>query len=109
MRRGELYRVHKPGGDPKQYRTFVIVSRQALIDTRFSTVICAPVFTSGEGLSTQVMIDIDEGLKHSSWIMCDNLLSLKKSDLTYYVGKLSDGKMVELNRALKMALDLSYQ
>ena len=108
MRRGELYRVYKPSGDPKQYRTFVIVSRQALIDTRFSTVICAPVFTSGEGLSTQVMVGIEEGLKHSCWIMCDNLLSLQKSDLTQYVGKLSDSKIVELNRALKMALDLSY-
>ena len=31
MKRGELYRVHKPGGDPKQYRVFVVVSRQVLI------------------------------------------------------------------------------
>ena len=53
MRRGELYRVYKPGGDPKQYRTFVIVSRQILIDSQFSTVICAPVFSHGEGLSSQ--------------------------------------------------------
>ena len=28
VKRGELYRVHKPAGHPKQYRTFVIVSRQ---------------------------------------------------------------------------------
>src|SRR5260221_4245301 len=65
--RGELYRVSKPGGDPKQHRTFVIVSRQALIDSRFSTVICAPVFSNGEGLSTQVRVGPDEGLKHQSW------------------------------------------
>jgi mRNA interferase MazF len=52
MRRGELYRVYKPGGDLKQYRTFVVVSRQVLIDSKFSTVICAPVFSRGEGLST---------------------------------------------------------
>ena len=52
MNSGELYRVHKPGGDPKEYRAFVVVSRQVLIDSRFSTVICAPVFTSGEALST---------------------------------------------------------
>jgi mRNA interferase MazF len=53
VKRGELYRVHKPGGDPKQYRAFVIVSRQILIDSQFSTVVCAPVFTHGDGLSTQ--------------------------------------------------------
>ena len=106
MRRGELYRVHKPGGDPKQYRVFVIVSRQVLADSRFSTLICAPVFSSGEGLSTQVAVGPDEGLKHDSWIMCDNLVSLKKADLTHFLGSLSRSKLAELNQALKMALDL---
>ena len=106
MRRGELYRVRKPGGDAKQYRIFVIVSRQVLIDSRFSTVICAPVFSSGEGLSTQIAIGTDEGLKHESWIMCDNLVSLRKADLTQFLGTLSRSKIVELNQALKMALDL---
>jgi mRNA interferase MazF len=106
MTRGELYRVFKPGGDPKQYRVFVIVSRQVLIDSKFSTVICAPVFSSGEGLSTQVPVDLEEGLKHSSWIMCDNLVSLRKADLRNYVGSLSPAKLLELSRALRMALDL---
>jgi len=106
MKRGELYRVYKPGGDPKEYRVFVIVSRPVLIDSRFSTVICAPVFTSGEGLSTQIAIGPDEGLKHPSWIMCDNLVSMRKTDLTNYIGSLGPAKLVELNRALRMALDL---
>ena len=106
MRRGELYRVYKPGGDPKQYRTFVIVSRRALVDSKFSTVICAPVFSSGQGLSTQVPVGADEGLKHASWIMCDNLVSLRKADLSNFVGSLPKSRIVELDRALKMALDL---
>jgi mRNA interferase MazF len=106
MNRGEFYRVSKPGGDRKQHRVFVVVSRQVLIDSKFSTVICAPVFTNGEGLSTQVAVDLEEGMQHSSWIMCDNLVSLRKVDLTNYVGSLSPAKLLELNRALKMALDL---
>jgi len=106
MTRGELYRVRKPGGDPKQYRIFTVVSRQVLIDSKFSTVVCAPVFTNGEGLSTQVAVDLEEGMKHPSWIMCDNLVSMRKTDLTNYVGSLSPAKLLELNRALKMALDL---
>lgn len=106
MKRGELYRVHRPGGDPKQCRTFAIVSRQVLIDSRFSTVVCAPVFSNGEGLSTQVSVGPDEGLKHPSWIMCDNLVSLRKSGLTQLVGSLSPAKLLELDRALKLALDI---
>lgn len=64
MKRGECYRVYEPGGDPKLYRTFVVVSRQALIDSRFSTVIRAPVYSSGEELATQVAVGPEEGLKH---------------------------------------------
>jgi mRNA interferase MazF len=45
MRRGELYRVRGPPGDSKPARVFVVVSRQPLIDSNYSTVICAPVFT----------------------------------------------------------------
>jgi mRNA interferase MazF len=106
MRRGEVYRVYRSGADPKRYPCFVVVSRQVLIDSRFSTVICAPLFTSGEGLSTQLAVGPDEGLKHPSWIMCDNLVSLLKSDLTQYLGSLSPAKVLELNHALKMALGL---
>ena len=106
MRRGELYRVHEPKDDPKPYRTFVIVSRQTLIDSRFPAVVCAPIFTRGHGFSTQVPVGIDEGLKHESWILCDNLVSLRKVQLTRFVGSLSRTKIMELDRALKMALAL---
>jgi mRNA interferase MazF len=107
MKRGELYRVYKPGGDPKQHRTFVVCSRQVLIDSQFSTVVCAPVFTNGEGLSTQVAVGPDEGLKHPSSIMCDNLVSLRKTDLTQFLGSLALQRLGELDQALKMALDLA--
>jgi len=107
VRRGELYRVSRPGGDRRLQRTFAIVSRQALLDSRFSSVVCAPVYSNGEGLSTQVAVGPDEGLKHPSWLMCDNLVSLRKSELTNYVGALSRAKLAELNEALKMALDLA--
>jgi mRNA interferase MazF len=85
---------------------FIIVSRQILIDSRFSAVICAPVHTTYEGLSTQVAIGIDEGLKHDSSIHCDELISLPKSMLTNYVGKLPPEKLHLLDRALKIALQL---
>ena len=106
MKRGELYRVRKPNADPKRFRIFVVISRQVLIDSKFSTVICAPVFSSGQGLSTQVAIGPEEGLKHPSWIVCDNLVSLPKSELTQFVGALSRPKILQLNRALIMALEI---
>jgi mRNA interferase MazF len=85
---------------------FVIVSRQVLIDSRLSIVICAPVYSAYEGLSTQVIVGIDEGLKHDSGINCDELISLPKPVLTNYVGKLSSEKLHLLDIALKIALKL---
>ncbi|VEN73416.1 Transcriptional modulator of MazE/toxin, MazF [Candidatus Desulfarcum epimagneticum] len=107
MKRGELYRVRRPSSnDPKKFRVFVIVSRQILIDSRFSTAICAPVYTTYDNLSTQVPIGINEGLKHDSSIHCDELMSLPKSMLTHYVGKLPSEKSRLLDRALIIALQL---
>lgn len=107
MKRGELYRVANPSlKDPKKSRVFVIVSRQVLIDSRFSTVICAPIYSTHDGLSTQVLVGVDQGLKHDSSIHCDELVSLPKSLLTNFIGSLSPSKIEELNKALSIALDI---
>ena len=92
--------------DPKKQRVFVIVSRQILIDSRFSTVICAPVYTTYDGLATQVSIGPDEGIKHESSINCDELVSLPKSALTNFIGILPPEKAEALNQALQIALDI---
>jgi mRNA interferase MazF len=106
LRRGEVYRVRRPPGDPKPARSFVIVSRQALIESNYSTVVCAPIFTERYGLPTQVNVGPDEGLKHDCAIHCDGLMSLEKSRLTDYVGELSDEKKMQLDKALQIALAL---
>jgi|SRR5580658_9197502 mRNA interferase MazF len=108
MQRGDLYLVRKPGqADPRKQRVFVVASRQVLMDSKFSTVICAPVYSRHDGLSTQVPVGIDEGLKHESSVHCDELVSLPKSMLTRFVGRLRGGKLVEFDRALAVALELA--
>jgi mRNA interferase MazF len=105
MNRGDLYRVYKGSAyDPKRFRVFAIISRQVLIDSRFSTVICAPVYSSYDGISTQIKIGVDEGLKHESSIHCDELVSIPKTMLTHYIGSLSLEKARELDEALKIAV-----
>jgi mRNA interferase MazF len=85
----------------------VVVSRQALIDSRFSSVICAPVYSRHDALSTQVGVGLAEGLRQDSSIHCDGLVSLPKSMLTHYVGRLNENQVTELNRALLIALELA--
>jgi mRNA interferase MazF len=108
VRRGELYRVRHPsGGDPRRSRVFVLVARQVVIDSRFSSVTCAPVYSAYHGLSSQVAVGINEGLKHDSAIHCDELVSIAKTALTDYVGSLSDEKIAQLDSALAVALGLN--
>jgi len=105
--RGELYRVPRPGGnDPKAFRVFAIVSRQVLIDSKYSNVICAPVYSARHGLSTEVAVGIDEGLKHESALHCDGLMTIPKTVLSHFVGSLSDAKLRDLDRALVAALEI---
>lgn len=99
--------MRRPPGDTRPARVFAIVSRQALIDSKYSTVICAPVFTERHGLPTQVNVGAEEGLKHDSSIHCDGLLSLEKSRLADYVGELNETKKQQLDTALIVALALA--
>lgn len=108
MKRGDLFRVRRPqGGDPKRSRVFVVVSRQALIDSRFSTVICAPVYTRRDTLATQLEVGPEDGLKHESSIHCDALVSLPKAVLTDFVASLTLSRVRALDRALAVALALT--
>lgn len=104
MKRGDLYRVRHPAGDPKRSRVFAVVSRQALIESRFSSVVCAPVYSRRDGLTTQVDVGVDEGLKHESSIHCDALVSLAKTALTDYVSNLGPTRLRALDEALRIAL-----
>jgi mRNA interferase MazF len=107
LRRGDLFRVRRPGrGDPKRFRVFAVVSRQTLIDSRFSTVVCAPVYSRRDGLATQVEVGVEDGLKHESSIHCDALVSLPKSLLTDHIATLAASRVRALDQALRVALAL---
>lgn len=106
MKRGVIYLVPHPAGDPKRQRAFVVVSRQVLIDEKFSTVMCAPIYSSHDGLATQVPVNTAQGLKHPSSIHCDALVSLQKAQLTNYIGSLPADRLALLNDALRVALDV---
>jgi mRNA interferase MazF len=107
VRRGDFYRVRRPGGgDPRRSRVFAVVSREALIASSFSTVVCAPIFSQRLGLATQVDVGPAEGLKAPCSIHCDALVSLPKSALTDYVGALGPARTRALDQALRIALAL---
>lgn len=84
----------------------MVVSRQALIESRFSTVVCAPVYSRRDGLATQVDVGAEEGLKHESSIHCDALVSLPKPLLSDFLATLRPARLRALDQALRVALAL---
>ena len=77
-----------------------------MIQSSFSTVICAPIYTARHGLSSEVDISPESGRKHDCAIACDGLVSLPKSALSDYVGSLDADRLDALGAALRIALDL---
>lgn len=107
MTRGDIYLVRRPAGDdPRRRRLFVVVSRQILIDSRYDSVVCAPIYSKYLNLESQVEVGVDEGLKHDGAVHCDGLMSIAKTRLTDFVGALNERKLNELNYALGTALGL---
>ncbi len=109
MNRGEVYRTRErlpERGDKPGY--YVIVSRAFVARNEdVSTVVCAPVYSRILGLSTEVVLDAEEGLARRSAARCDFLCLMFKHKLTHYAGALGLEKLAELDRALAVALDLS--
>lgn len=108
MKRCEIYRtrerVAERGGKPGFY---VIVSRSFIVGNEdVSTVICAPIYSSVLGLSTEVPLGADEGLPHACAARCDFLTLMFKARLTHFVSTLPLAKITILDRALANALEL---
>jgi len=107
LRRGEMYRVRQPGrGDPRPARVFVVVSRAEFLNSVYSTAVCVPIYSTHEGLATQVPVDESHGLKRPSAARCDEVTSLPRAWLTDYVGSLPPGSLRAIDRALVVALEL---
>ena len=62
------------------------------------------MYSTRHGLATQVDVGLNEGLRHDSSVHCDELVSLRKSQLTQFVGSLDVTKLKCLEDALMVAL-----
>lgn len=106
MRRGELYRAEPPSADPRRFRVYLVVSRQGLIDSRYSTILAIPVYTNAANVVTEVPVGPEAGLKSQSWLRCDDLTGVPRASLRHYVGTASPETMELLRRALMLAMGL---
>lgn len=107
MKRGDVVIVSAPGDFGKP-RPAVVVQSDAFNETHDSltvcllttTVVAAPIFRLDVQPSTQ------NGIRRTSQIMVDKMLTVRRSKLSEPVGSLDDDTMLRLNRSIAVWLGL---
>ncbi|MFM7736243.1 MAG: type II toxin-antitoxin system PemK/MazF family toxin [Alphaproteobacteria bacterium] len=108
MKRGEVWIAAGGKDDAGKPRPVVIVQDDRFDATRSITV-CA--FTSDPTQAPLFRIEVDpspeNGLERISRLMVDKITTVPKAKLDRRVGRLSDGDMIRLNRAILTFLGLA--
>ena len=95
-------------GPPAGRRPVCVLTRDAAIGVLVS-VTCAPITRTVRGIRSEVEVGPQHGLPDVSVISCDSLLTLPQAVLDPVpVGRLDAATRVELDRALRYALDIRY-
>jgi mRNA-degrading endonuclease toxin of MazEF toxin-antitoxin module len=102
--RGGIYYADYGAGD----RTVLVVSWDAINHGMRSPIICQVTKTERErNLPTFVAIPAGEaGLEYDSYVLCHELLTLDLEDFRREVGMLSVPRLIEVEVALRRALDI---
>ncbi len=103
MRRAEVWWAEIPS--PVGSRPVVILTRNSVVSS-IGAVTVALVTRTIRGLDVEVPLGRREGLPRSCVTNLDNILTLPKHRLTRQMGALSLEKVGELNRAVRIALEL---
>lgn len=93
-------------GPPAGPRPVCVLTRDPAIEVLLALT-CAPITRTIRHIRSEVEVGTDEGLPEASVITCDNVVTVPKSDLEAEpVGRLGLEKKVQLDRALRYALDI---
>ncbi len=100
MRRGEIWLYSFAAPDKR--RPVLVLSRQKAIEM-LRTVLVAPITSAIHGSPAEVLVGIDEGLKHECAVNLDQVQTVDQGKLHHFVGSLDPVKMNAVCRALQIA------
>jgi len=87
---------------PDKRRPVLILTRSEVIDL-LNTVMVAPITSIIRGAPSEVVVGIEEGLKHDSAVNLDHVQTIDKTNLSRFVGTVGRRKMNAVCRALAIA------
>ena len=87
---------------PDKLRPVLVLTRQEVIEL-LHTVMVAPITSTIRGAPSEVIVGIEEGLKHDSAVNLDHVQTVGKSRLRRRIAEVSPEKMKAVCRALSIA------
>lgn len=93
-------------GHPDKVRPVLILTRQEVIPL-LHTVMVAPITSTLRGAPSEVILGVDEGLKHDSAVNLDHVQTVDKRGLQRRLGQVGAAKMQAVCRALAIAAGCS--
>ena len=99
VRRGEVWLA-----DLDKTRPVIVLTRDPL-GRLLHSVIVAPVTSTIRGLSTEVALGRDDGIRHPSVANLDNVQLLSRDRLRRRIGRAQPATMTALCAALSVAMD----
>jgi mRNA interferase MazF len=84
----------------------VLILTRELVRPHLTTVTVAPITTTIRGLSTEVPVDVANGLAKPSVVSCDNITTIPTNALGAQIGVLLDHQERALSEAIRAAFDL---
>lgn len=106
MKRGEIYWADL--GPPAGRRPVVVLSRNAAIPV-LSGIVVSPISRTIRDIASEIRLGSEQGLPDECAASCDSLLTLPKDRVEHSpIGVLGPDKIIDLDRALRFALEISY-
>lgn len=103
MQKGEIWWSDLPS--PMGKRPVALLSRDEAYQIR-NAVTVAEITTTIRNIPVEVILGPEDGLPKKCVINLDTIITIRKSLLKEKISHLSKGKIDEINRAIKFALDL---
>jgi mRNA interferase MazF len=103
MRRGEVWWGQLP--PPSGRRPVVLLSRDSAYQVR-SAVTVAPVTRTMRNIPVEVQLDTSDGLPSRCVVNLDDIATIPKTLIRQRIAVLSAEKMLEIEVAIRFALDL---
>ena len=101
LSRGEVRLCDFPS--PDKERPVVVLTCDKLID-HLSTVTVAPITSTIRSVPSEVVLDIDDGMKHRCAVNLHNTITVRQARMGRRVAVLNAGRMEEVCLALRFSL-----